>query len=112
MHNNLGIVFQELDQLDAAVKSFEKAISINPDFAEAHNNLGNVLKELGQLDASIKSFEKTLAIKPDYAIAHFNLGSMKRYTAVIHRLLKCNHFSLRVTSVNQTEHIYTLLWLK
>ena len=59
-----------LDQLDAAVKSYEQALAINPDhFAEAHNNLGNTLKNLGQLDVSIKSFEQALAIKPDYAEA-------------------------------------------
>ena len=50
MHNNLGVVFQELGELDAAVKSFEEALAIEPEFAEAHNNLGNVLRELGQLD--------------------------------------------------------------
>ena len=58
-HNNLGITLKELDQLDEAVKSYEKALAINPDFAEAHNNLGNVLKDLGQLDAAVKSYEKT-----------------------------------------------------
>ena len=48
------ITLKELGQLDAAVKSYEKAIAIKPDFAEAHNNLGNVFNELGQLDAAIK----------------------------------------------------------
>ena len=40
----------ELDQLDAAVKCYDKALAIKPDFAEAFNNLGSTLKQLGQLD--------------------------------------------------------------
>ncbi len=82
-HNNLGVTLQELGQLDAAVKSYEKAIVIESHsssqdnqtgHAEPFNNLGIVLKELGQLDTSINSYEKVLAIKPDFAEAHFNLG--------------------------------------
>ena len=39
-----ALLYKELNQLDEAVKCYEKAIAIKPDFAEAHNNLGNVLK--------------------------------------------------------------------
>ena len=45
-----------------AVKSFEKALSIKPDYAEAQYNLGVVLQELGQVDAAMKSYENALAI--------------------------------------------------
>ena len=81
MHNNLGVVFQELNQLDAAVKSFEEALAIEPDFAEAHNNLGITLKDLGQLDDATKCYEKALAIKPDYAEAHHLLNGLIGYTS-------------------------------
>ena len=56
-----------------AAKNYEKALDINPDYAEAHNNLGVIFKELGQLDDAVKSYKKALAINPDYAIAHNNL---------------------------------------
>ena len=59
--------------MDAAVKSYEKAFAINPDYAEAHNNLGVTLKELGQLDDAVKSYKKALAINPEYAVARNNL---------------------------------------
>ena len=32
-----------------AIKSYEQAIKIKPDFAEAHNNLGVIFKELGSV---------------------------------------------------------------
>ena len=74
-HNNLGILFQELDQLDASIKHFKEALTIKLDFAEAHNNLGNALRELNQLDSAIKSYQKAIDIKPDYVEAHYSLGT-------------------------------------
>ena len=68
-------------RLDESIKSYEKAVTYKPDYAQAHNNLGISFQKLGQIDEAVKRYEKALAIKPDYAIAHFNLGSLKRYTA-------------------------------
>ena len=59
--------------MDDAVKSYEKALALKPDYDKAHSNLGNAFKALGQLDAAVKCYEKALAINPDYAEAHNNL---------------------------------------
>ena len=45
-----SIALKKIKQLDDAIESFNKAIQIIPDYAEAYNNLGNTLLELGQLD--------------------------------------------------------------
>ncbi len=60
---------------DEAVASYNKALAIKPDYAEAHSNLGNALKDLGKLDEAVASYNKALAIKPDYAEAYSNLGN-------------------------------------
>ena len=54
-----------LDQLDASIKSFEKALAINPDYAEAYQNHGNALLGLKRMDEALASFERALVIKPD-----------------------------------------------
>ena len=41
LYNISGACYASLGQLDTAVKSYEQAITIKPDFAEAHNNLVN-----------------------------------------------------------------------
>ena len=64
-HNNLGIAFSEIENLDEAVKSYQKAVAIKPEFADAHNNLGSVLQKLHRYEDAIKSFEKAFDIKPD-----------------------------------------------
>jgi tetratricopeptide (TPR) repeat protein/2-polyprenyl-3-methyl-5-hydroxy-6-metoxy-1,4-benzoquinol methylase len=74
LYNISGACYKAIDQLDAAVKCYEQALAIKPDYAEAHSNLGVTLQELGQLDATVKSYKQALAIKPNYAEAHYNLG--------------------------------------
>jgi protein O-GlcNAc transferase len=75
LYNISGACYQALKQLDAAVKHYEQALAIKPDYAEAHSNLGVTLNEIGQLDAAVQHFEQALAIKSDYADAHYNLGN-------------------------------------
>ena len=55
LYNISGICYKTISKLDEAVKSFEKALAIKPDFADAYNNLGTTLKKLGQLDAAVKN---------------------------------------------------------
>src|SRR5208283_5312616 len=39
-HNNLGVAFFQRGKLDDALAQFQKALEINPNYAEAHTNLG------------------------------------------------------------------------
>ena len=64
-HNNLGIAFYEIERLEDAVQSYQKAIAIKPDFSDAHCNLGATLQKLKRYEDAIKSFEKAFTIKPD-----------------------------------------------
>ena len=43
--------------------AYNKALSINPDYAEAYNNMGKALKDQGKLDEAIKVYNKALSIK-------------------------------------------------
>ena len=72
--NISGVCYAGLSLMDDAVKSYEKAVAIKPDYADAHFNLGNILRDLGELDGAIKSFVKTIEIMPEYDEAQFNLG--------------------------------------
>jgi len=71
----------ELGQLDAAIKCYEKAISIKPDYAEAYSNFGGVLNKLGKISEAVKCYEKALTIKPDYADAHHLLNGLIGHTS-------------------------------
>ena len=68
-------MLQELKRFDEALASYDKALALKPDYAEAFNNRGVTLKELKQLDEALASYEKALVLKPDYVEAFNNRGS-------------------------------------
>jgi len=74
LYNISGVCYKAIGQLDAAVKSFEKALALKPDYTEVNYNLGLTFQELDQLDAAVKCYEKAIAVNPDHAEAHNNLG--------------------------------------
>jgi Flp pilus assembly protein TadD len=73
--NGLGSALLKMGNVDEAIADSQKALQINPDFAEAHNNLGNALFKKGDVDEAIAHYQKALQIKPDYVEAHNNLGN-------------------------------------
>ena len=75
-HNNLGEILAQRGLLDEASAHFQKAMQIQPDFAEARYNFGNVLLLEGRTDEAAAQFQKVLEIQPDYAEAHNNLGNV------------------------------------
>jgi len=74
LYNTCGAVYKELGQFDASVEAFSRAITIQPDYAEARSNMGGALQEQGKLEEAIEAYKKALAIKPDYAEAYYNMG--------------------------------------
>ena len=69
---NLAHACQALGHPDKA--AIEKAIKLDPGWAEAHNSLGVVRTDQERLSRAIGHFNKAIALKPDYADAHNNLG--------------------------------------
>ena len=76
-YNNRGSVKSDLGQKQAAISDYDKAIAINPNFAEAYYNRGNAKSDLGQKHAAISDYDKAIAINPNYANAYNNRGSVK-----------------------------------
>jgi Flp pilus assembly protein TadD len=55
-------------------RSLEKAIELDPSYAEAYNLLGFTLGKTGDLTAAIEKLKRAIAIDPEFADAHYNLG--------------------------------------
>ena len=69
-----GIAFAKKGDLDAALRDFDQAITLKPDFAEALNSRGTVFTKKDDLDRAFRDFEHALKIKPDFAKALNNRG--------------------------------------
>jgi len=75
LYNIIGAANKGLGKLDEAIESYDKALSINPQYTYAFINMGIILAEQGHLDEAIASYKKALSIDPNFAEAHNNLGN-------------------------------------
>lgn len=74
-HNNLGLIYYEIEWFTAALQEFKVAIKLKPTNSTAHNNLGIIYLIQGQYDPAIQEFETAIKHKRSYPEAHHNLGS-------------------------------------
>ena len=72
---NQGVVLLEEGQYDRAIAYFNKAIEINPKYADAYNNRGNAYAKKGQYDKAIADYNKAIEINPRFAAAYNNRGN-------------------------------------
>jgi tetratricopeptide (TPR) repeat protein len=59
---------------EKALKIYQDALSINPEYARAHYNIGVVFERTGDKARAIDSFQRSLSIEPEDAYAHYNMG--------------------------------------
>jgi len=74
MHNNLGNIYFTRGRTEAAIRSWQEAITLDPLYPEAYSNLGNAYLQTGNIEAARALFQRALEIRPDYADAYNNLG--------------------------------------
>ena len=72
-HYNIGLAKWALGQRTEAIAHWERALALNPDFAQAHMNLGNALREDGRTTESVMHLRRALQLQPS-PFAHNNLG--------------------------------------
>lgn len=76
-YNNLANIYLKRDMIDEALRHYEQAVSIKPDYAEAWNNLGKALLGAKKFDDAALCCERAIALAPKMADAHFNLGVVR-----------------------------------
>lgn len=78
LHNKEGIAYHQLLQLDQAMKEYQFAIKLKPDYEEAINNIGTVYYAKKSYRRATTWFTRALALAPDdlkSAAVYVNLGS-------------------------------------
>ena len=54
----------------SAIKDYDTAIRLAPDFADAYINRANAREELGDLEGAIKDYSTAIRLGADYAFVH------------------------------------------
>jgi tetratricopeptide (TPR) repeat protein len=73
--NKTGIAYHQLLELESAKKWYERAVKLNPQYAEAINNLGTIYYAGKSYRRAISQYRRALAITPDAASILSNLGT-------------------------------------
>ena len=69
-----GISFGLSGEHEKKIECFNKAIELNPDYAEAYNDRGNAYCYLKQYERAIEDFNKAIELNPNDALAYYNRG--------------------------------------
>lgn len=70
-HNDLGSALWNRRELEAASRSFHRALELNPRFVEACFNLGNCYWLLGQLKSALDQYRLTATLDNNWMQAHY-----------------------------------------
>jgi tetratricopeptide (TPR) repeat protein len=71
---NLAKAQLQLGQADKAQASLQKALQLQPGYADAYKELGVLLRKQGNNDGALDAFSRLLSLKPNDAEAHCNMG--------------------------------------
>ena len=69
-----GIEYFAFSQYEKAIKSYDKAIRLNPKTANAYNKRGVAYQSLGQYDKAIQDYDEVIRLDPENASAYHNRG--------------------------------------
>jgi tetratricopeptide (TPR) repeat protein len=109
-HYNLGAALASKGELDDAIKSYNTALKIDPDYVKAYYNLGNALARKGDAKAAIYNYHKALQIKPDFFEAYYNIGrilsNQGKTCEAIH-----NYREALIINNEMTQALYNLSWI-
>lgn len=73
-HYVLGISYQNLGQLEPAMKEYKTSLKYRPDFAPSRNNLANVYAQLGKTDLAVEEYKRAMLSDPSYEKSYYNLA--------------------------------------
>jgi Flp pilus assembly protein TadD len=72
--NKLAEAYLDLGKTEQAVTNLQRAVTLDPDFAEAYENLANILQAAGDFHQAESHFKTSIALDPESVAAHFNYG--------------------------------------
>jgi tetratricopeptide (TPR) repeat protein len=75
-HYDLGNALYGDGKFNEAAVSYNRALALTPEYADARSNLGLTLLAQGKPEEAMRQFERVLAIDPNHPEAHNNLGTL------------------------------------
>jgi len=81
VHNALGYSYFAQEQLDLAIRQYNEALKIRPDYVTALNNLGHTYERKQLMPQALETYEKSLATEPGNETAKRRSESLRKRLA-------------------------------
>lgn len=75
-HQSLGVAYKQLGQWGDAAQSFERAISVDPNYAPSYFELAELSQSLGRPDAAVSFYLRAINLDPSNTEAFRRLGEL------------------------------------
>jgi len=75
IYYNKGLQLMQAGRIQEAIDSFQRAIQLKPDLADAHSDLGAAYNKVNRTQEAVGEFEQAIQLNPKMARAHYNLGN-------------------------------------
>ena len=79
------MAYTQQGRTDEAIREYQAALRINPDYADAHYNLGVAYAQQGRTDEAMREYQAALRVNPDMCRSALQPGRDLRATGP-HRL--------------------------
>ena len=66
VHNNLGLIYDQRDELTKAEAEYKKELVLNPNWDKVHFNYGLLLLRMGKGQEAEAMFLRTVEINPEH----------------------------------------------
>ena len=87
-HSDLGIALKALRRYDDALAAFDRAVVLQPEFADAVYNRSNLLIELNRFADAVAGYERVIALNPHHLHAWKSRGNalhgLARFADALH----------------------------
>jgi tetratricopeptide (TPR) repeat protein len=111
IHSKIGKLLFDKKQYLKAILSFNKAIKLNPKYAEAIRNLGECYMELKQYNKAIPLLEKSIELKPNIDWAYFSLGKIHYSQNKLKEAIQCFRKNLKIPKQDNSSYYHSLFFL-
>ncbi len=86
-HHNLGTYYRNAGRFDDALKCYDKALSLEPNYTIAINQKAGVLREQGKYPEALKAYDQALSLDSEMSKLYNNKGnvykSLQRYEEAV-----------------------------
>ncbi|MGB6598124.1 MAG: tetratricopeptide repeat protein, partial [Candidatus Acidiferrum sp.] len=68
--NKLGIALHQQEALGLALKYYQRAVKVDPQYADAENNVGTIWYQRKNYNKAIRAYEKAIKMRNDMAVLY------------------------------------------